>query len=386
MSGSSTDATGERIAVVLFNLGGPDRLESVEPFLANLFSDPAIIGLPGLLRRPLARLIARRRGPIAREIYARLGGASPLLALTREQGMALEAALGRRGREAKTFIAMRYWHPLSDEAAAEVARWRPDRIVLLPLYPQFSTTTTGSSLTVWSQAAKPAGLAPGDEAITPAVCCYPTQPGFIAAMAGLVAAALETARGTAGAGDAGGGHPRVLFSAHGLPERVIAGGDPYQVQVEATVAAVVEHLGIPGLDYAVCYQSRVGPLKWIGPSTEDELARAAADGVGAVIVVPTAFVSEHSETLVELDIEYREVAATLGIGRYIRVPAVGTAPAFIEGLADLVGDALERPPAVAGADGFRRCAQALRGCPCGQGMAPDVSEAAALAGAADGRG
>lgn len=352
----SVGVQGSRIAVVLFNLGGPDRLDAVEPFLGNLFSDPAIIGLPALLRRPLARLIARRRASTARDIYARLGGGSPLLPLTREQAAALEAVLSQRGHNAKAFIAMRYWHPMSDEAAAAVARWQPDQIVLLPLYPQFSTTTTGSSLQAWSTAAAAAGL-DSRTGTTTAVCCYPAQTGFIAAMAGLVAEALAKAT-------LGGGLVRVLFSAHGLPERVIARGDPYQAQVEATVAAVVAALSVPNLDHSVCYQSRVGPLKWIGPSTEDELARAGSDGVETVIVVPTAFVSEHSETLVELDIEYRELAEKRGIANYVRVPAIGTLPAFIEGLADLVTDALERPGTVASIGDRRWCGETWRGCPC----------------------
>ena len=343
----------DKVAVVLFNLGGPDRLEAVQPFLANLFSDPAIIGLPALLRRPLARLIARRRAPVAREIYAQIGGGSPLLALTEAQGRALEAELAARGVEARSFVAMRYWHPLSEAAAQAVAAWRPDRVVLLPLYPQYSTTTTGSSLAAWSDAAAQAGVT----APVAGVCCYPTDRGFVSAVAGHVAEAIAAAR-------ANGGRFRLLFSAHGLPERVIARGDPYQWQVEQTVAAVMAAFADPSLDHAICYQSRVGPLKWIGPSTEEELARAAADGVATAIVIPIAFVSEHSETLVELDIEYRKLASRHGIAHYIRVPAVGTTPAFIEGLADLVGDALERRTGLASGALHRLCDPRWRGCPC----------------------
>lgn len=343
----------QKVAVVLFNLGGPDRLEAVQPFLANLFSDPAIIGLPAILRRPLAWLIARRRAPIAREIYAQLGGGSPLLALTEAQGRALEAALAAQGVQARCFIAMRYWHPLTEEAAAAVAAWRPEQVVLLPLYPQYSTTTTGSSLAAWNDAAAAAGVT----APASAICCYPTDRGFVAAVAGHVAEAVATAR-------ANGGRFRLLFSAHGLPERVIARGDPYQSQVEKTVAAVIAELADPGLDHAICYQSRVGPLKWIGPSTDEELARAGADGVATAIVIPIAFVSEHSETLVELDIEYRKLAQERGIGHYVRVPAVGTAPAFIDGLARLVAAALERRTGLASGDGKRVCDARWQGCPC----------------------
>lgn len=342
-----------RVAVVLFNLGGPDRLEAVQPFLANLFSDPAIIGLPAILRRPLAKLIARRRAPVAREIYAQIGGGSPLLGLTEEQGRALDGELARRGEEALSFIAMRYWHPMTEAAARAVADWRPDEIVLLPLYPQYSSTTTGSSLTAWETAAAAAGVA----APARAVCCYPQQPGFVAAVAGHVGEAIVAAR-------AAGGRFRLLFSAHGLPERVIARGDPYQWQVEQTVAAVMASLADAGLDHAICYQSRVGPLKWIGPSTEEELDRAARDGVATAIVIPIAFVSEHSETLVELDIEYRKVAEEHGIANYIRVPTVGTTPVFIEGLADLVLAALERRSGAAGDNGRRICGPDWRCCPC----------------------
>lgn len=320
----------KRLAVVLFNLGGPDRLEAVEPFLFNLFNDPAIITAPQPFRYLLAKLISKRRAPVAREIYAHIGGQSPLLEQTMQQGKALEAKLqGVTAPDVRVFVSMRYWHPLSAETVAAVARFEPDRIVLLPLYPQFSTTTTDSSLKDWERAARRAGLTVPYQA----VCCYPANPGLIAAHMRLIKAALETAREA--------GQPRILFSAHGLPKKVIARGDPYQRQVEMSVDAIVQELtSILGpIDHAICYQSRVGPLEWIGPATEDELARAAKDGV-PVVVVPIAFVSEHSETLVELDVEYREKAAALGVPAYARVATVGTAAEFIGGLADLVTDAL----------------------------------------------
>lgn len=314
---------GDRLAVVLFNLGGPDSPDAVEPFLFNLFNDKAIIGAPAPVRRILARFIARRRLSVAREIYARLGGASPLLPLTLEQARALEGRLVDRGHTARVVVSMRYWHPRADDVAREVRAFAPDRIVLLPLYPQFSTTTTGSSLADWRSAAETVGIT----ATTVAVCCYPTASGFVAAVARRIRNALEAADIP--------GPLRLLFSAHGLPKRVIARGDPYQWQVERTTAAVLEALDGTALDHVICYQSRVGPLEWIGPSTEEELERAARDGVAAV-VVPIAFVSEHSETLVELDIEYRDRAKELGVPAYVRVPTVGTAGEFIGGLADLV--------------------------------------------------
>lgn len=337
-----------RLAVVLFNLGGPDGPAAVEPFLFNLFNDPAIIGAPTPIRWMLAKVLSRRRAKVARDIYAKLGGGSPLLPLTRDQAGALQSELTARGREARTFVCMRYWHPMSEAVAAEVRGYAPEKIVLLPLYPQFSTTTTGSSLADWQGAAQRAGIG----AATVRVCCYPVQAGFIAAVAERVRDSLASAALSVPV--------RLLFSAHGLPKRVIAGGDPYQWQVQQTCAAVVAALGGEP-DHRICYQSRVGPLEWIGPSIEDALAEAAADEV-AVVVVPIAFVSEHSETLVELDIEYRERAEHLGIPAYVRVPALATAAGFIGGLADLVEEAASRPPGDLVACGdcpgsWRRCPQ-----------------------------
>ena len=331
-----------RIAIVLFNLGGPDRAESVAPFLFNLFNDPAIIALPWPIRPLLAWLISRRRAPIARDIYAQLGGGSPLLPLTRKQAAALEARLQRDGLDARAFVAMRYWHPMSNEIAREVAAWNPDRVVLLPLYPQYSTTTTESSLKDWTRAAAFAGL----DRPTHTLCCYPTEEGFIAACAELTRPALTEAATM--------GKPRVLFSAHGLPKRVVARGDPYPHQVEMTAAAIAGKLGLASGEWVVCYQSRVGPLEWIGPSTEDEITRAGTDRA-PVVVVPIAFVSEHSETLVELDIEYRHRARQAGVPGYVRVPAVAEHPLFIAGLAGLVRAALCHPPGVCKAGSTNSC-------------------------------
>ena len=354
-----------RIAVMLFNLGGPDALSSVEPFLFNLFNDKAIIGLPRPLRWLLARLIARRRAPVAREIYAQIGGGSPLLKYTRQQADALEMRLRGRQADARVFVCMRYWHPMSEAVVREVKAFSPDRIVLLPLYPQYSTTTTSSSLADWRRAARRAGLAAPEHV----VCCYPTETGFVAAVARQVRRTLETKGPT--------GPYRLLFSAHGLPKRVVARGDPYQWQVELTVTAVVAALGQPERDHVVCYQSRVGPLEWIGPATEAELQRAARDKVAAV-VVPIAFVSEHSETLVELDIEYRKKAHELGVPGYVRVPTVATDAAFIDGLARLVDDALTRPAGVSPQAGVRLCQASFAGCPCANasGHAPPSSAGA----------
>jgi ferrochelatase len=310
-----------RRAVVLMNLGGPDSPAAVRPFLYNLFSDRAIIDLPAVLRLPLAWLIATRRVKMARRIYAQLGGSSPLFANTQAQARAIEAELGASYR---CFIAMRYWHPLTAAVVGAVKAWRPDEIVLLPLYPQFSTTTTASSLEAWRREAMRQGL--GGK--TRAIRSYPAAEGFVAAVAALVAGTLDTA-------EAAGAPVRLLFSAHGLPLKIVAAGDPYPSEIANTAAAVVRELARPGLDWLVCYQSRVGPLAWLGPSVEEELQRAGRDGV-AVVVVPISFVSEHSETLVELDRDYRRRAEACGVPAYHRVPTVGTDRRFIAALAELV--------------------------------------------------
>jgi len=312
-----------KVAIILFNLGGPDSLEAVKPFLRNLFSDPAIIGLPTWARLPLARFIAWRRNAKAQGIYSKIGGSSPILGQTEAQARALEEVLGQgNGDEWRGYVCMRYWHPMTERVVQSVKRFAPDRIVLLPLYPQFSTTTTGSSFKAWKEAAS-------FKVPTAEIESYPTDPGFIAASVELVKQGLA---------EAGDGKTRVLFSAHGLPEKIIKAGDPYQRHVEQTARAIADAIG-GGLDWAVCYQSRVGPLKWIGPPTEQEIVRAGRDGA-KVVLYPLSFVSEHSETLVELDIDYRHLAEQAGVSKYVRVPTVGTHPKFIAGLAKLVRDAL----------------------------------------------
>ena len=328
MTGASQTRTGRRIAIVLFNLGGPDDQASVKPFLFNLFNDPAIIGLPGIFRTAIARLISSRRETSAQANYALMGGGSPLLPETRRQTEALRAVLADRlpGDEVRAFIAMRYWHPLTEETAVDVAAFAPDEIVLLPLYPQFSTTTTESSLKRWHEVYAGSGQ-------SRTVCCYPQGTGWIQAQAEAVRQKL------AEAGDAA---VRVLFSAHGIPEMLVTRkGDPYQEQVEATCAAIAAAAGLAPDAWTLCYQSRVGPMKWLGPATPDAIKQAAQDGVGA-IVVPVAFVSEHIETLVELDIEYGELAHEAGLHPYLRTPAVGVAEAFIGALAEAVTGSLGR--------------------------------------------
>ena len=258
-----------KVAVVLFNLGGPDRPEAIRPFLVNLFSDPAILRVPFFVRPFLARRIAASRLAPARASYATLGGRSPLLELTRAQAAALEVEMTEL--DVKCFIAMRYWHPLSDETAKAVHDWKPDEVVLLPLYPQYSSTTTGSSLTAWREAAARVGLV----ADTSGLCCYPTDGGYIGATATLVQKAREQARAEL---DSSIGL-RVLFSAHGLPEAIVQAGDPYQWQIEQTVAAVLaEWKGAS--DWVICYQSRATPQRWLEPvpSTRSSGPRTTRSG------------------------------------------------------------------------------------------------------------
>ena len=341
-----------RVAVVLFNLGGPDRPESVKPFLLNLFLDPAILRVPFFVRPILARIIARARVKPASENYALLGGKSPLLELTQAQATALEADLP--DLSARCFVAMRYWHPFSDEVARAVRDWQPEHVVLLPLYPQYSTTTAGSSLTAWREAAARIGLV----APVSVVCCYHSEPNYVAATAAIIRSHYDRVRAELDPAV----KLRVLFSAHGLPEVIINAGDPYQYQVEQTVAAVIRELDIPELDSVICYQSRATPQKWISPSTEEVIEEAAADKV-AVLVVPIAFVSEHSETLVELDIEYRDLAESLGVPAYYRVPTQNADPAFITALAEIVRNSIAKGPGLCNTNAGTACANRNSACP-----------------------
>ena len=343
-----------KTAIVLFNLGGPDGPGSIKPFRINLFSDPAIIRAPIFIRFWLARLIASRGQKKAEEGYALMGNKSPLLELTRRQAAALEALIPG----AKCFIAMRYWHPFAGEVARAVKAYDPDRILLLPLYPQFSTTTTGSSLPDWFDAAARAGLMKP----TTTICCYYEDTAFAGAIAGLVRRGIETARAAL---------PsevplRLLFSAHGLPESIVKAGDPYQQEVEDSVAGVISALGPPSAadyqDFQVCYQSRATPQQWLEPSTDQAIHKAAADRA-AVLVVPIAFVSDHIETLVELDVDYREEAERLHLPGYFRAPAPNDDPAFIAALAGIATRALESPRALCSHRATRACNPTHRDCP-----------------------
>ena len=337
-----------KIAVVLFNLGGPDKPSSVRPFLKNLFRDPAIIRAPLPIRWLLARLISRTRAPAVIKNYAMMdaGGGSPLLRETEAQSAALQAELSKSlpGDEVKCFIAMRYWHPFTEKVAADVKKWGADEVVLLPLYPQFSTTTTGSSLAAWNAAFK---------GVARTVCCYPFEENFVSAHVDRI---IEAHR-AAGAPE----QVTLLLSAHGLPEKVVKDGDPYQWQCEALAEMIAGRLPAHW-EVIQCYQSRVGPMKWIGPSTEDEIRRTARAGKH-ILVAPIAFVSEHIETLVELGEEYRLVAEAAGAASYTRVAALGTHPGFIQTLAGETLAALGMKAAMRSCAGGRLCPSDLTGCP-----------------------
>ena len=343
------DSSETRTAVVIFNLGGPDSPAAVKPFLFNLFNDPYIITLPNPLRWMIATLISTLRAKKSRGLYELLGGRSVLLPETEAQAAALQKLLDDQPGDSRVFIFMRYWHPMAPEVVRDLKSYDPTRIVVLPLYPQFSTTTTQTSIDALKLEARRQNLTTPMEI----ACCYPTIDGFIDPVAEMIKDAIDGATKA--------GKPRVLFSAHGLPEKIVAAGDPYQWQVEQSTAAVVDRLAIPNLDYAICYQSRVGPVKWLGPSIEDEIKRAGQDSV-PVIVVPIAFVSEHVETLVELDRDMKDLASESGVPHYTRVSAVRTDDAYISALANLVSF-VEGRQTPCSASGARICPSKFGACP-----------------------
>lgn len=316
---------GRVIGVVLFQLGGPDRLEAIEPFLYNLFSDPDIIQFPfsKLARRPLARLIAARRAKKVAHHYAAIGGGSPIGELTGRQARALEAELNKF-LDAKVFVAMRYWHPLTEEAIQEIAQVSLDELILLPLYPQYSRVTTDSSLKEWQRRYGAAGL---NHARVKVIRQFFDDPGYIEALAQNINATLARFPSPS--------EVTLLFSAHGVPENVIKDGDPYQDQLEGTVRLVTSRGDWPN-PHRLCYQSRVGPGRWLRPSLDATMHELASRGVKRLLVVPIAFVTDHVETLHEIDIEAREVASQLGVVQFEMMPALNDSRRFIRALADLV--------------------------------------------------
>ncbi|AFZ29117.1 ferrochelatase [Gloeocapsa sp. PCC 7428] len=323
-----------RIGVLLLNLGGPDQLEDVGPFLFNLFSDPEIIRLPfPWLQKPLAWFISTRRTKLSQENYRQIGGGSPLRQITEEQAEALEKQLRKKGHEAKVYIGMRYWHPFTEEAIAGIKRDNIERLVILPLYPQFSISTSGSSFRLlqrlWQEDPK---LEKIEYTVIPS---WYKQPSYLQAMAQLIAQELDKFPNP----DA----VHIFFSAHGVPKSYVEeAGDPYQQEIEECTALIMQTLNRPNA-HTLAYQSRVGPVEWLQPYTEDALKELGAQGVENIAVVPISFVSEHIETLQEIDIEYREVAEEAGIHHFCRVPALNTHPVFIQAMVDLVEEAVRNP-------------------------------------------
>lgn len=317
----------DKIAVVLFQLGGPDSLDAVEPFLYNLFSDPDIFDFPGssVFGKPLARYISRNRKEHAQSHYREIGGRSPILDLTMAQSNALEKQLRAEGLDATTFVTMRYWHPMTDEVVQKVAVGNFSRVILLPLYQQFSKSTTFSSVNEWNRQAALAGLS----LPTQLICCYPIHPALVEAYVSRVNEAYQKF-GSVGQPDID-----LVFSAHGVPLSYIKAGDPYQLQVEETVRAIREK-GRWVSPSHVCYQSKVGPQKWLTPSLTDTVQSLIGKGRRKLLIVPVAFVTEHIETLHEIDIELREEAETWGVEKMVLMPALNDHPAFIRCLSDLV--------------------------------------------------
>lgn len=318
-------------AVVLCNLGGPDTLDAVEPFLRNLFADPDIFRLPlaRLTQRPFARWLAARRRAEATRGYAAIGGGSPIVHNTTAQARALARALADCGMpDIPVRICMRYWHPLASEVVATLQAEGFGRIVLLPLYPQYSTTTTGSAYHEFIRQCARLHYAPDVRFIG----SWYQQPDYLRAIVRSIQAAA------AGFRDPDPAAISLLLSAHGLPVKVVERGDPYQREIEATVQAVKERLGWPQV--TLCYQSRVGPLEWLRPYTDDVIRAQAAAGIRQILVYPIAFVSDHVETLYELGITYAALAQAAGLHEYRVVPALNDDPLLIATLAQLVQDAL----------------------------------------------
>jgi ferrochelatase len=325
-----------RVGVLLLNLGGPEKLEDVYLFLYNLFSDPDLIRLPfAFLQKPLATLIAATRAPVSQENYKAIGGKSPLRQLTEEQAESIENALQRQGLNAKVYVGMRYWNPFTEEAIAQIKKDGITKLVILPLYPQFSISTTGSSLKLIDKLWKQDPALKSIERIV--VRSWYDRPGYLKAMAELIETKIISF--------ADPDKVHIFFSAHGVPQKYVTEyGDSYQIEIENCVDLVMQSLRKIYHRYnahSLAYQSRVGPVQWLQPYTEKAIAQLAKRGVDDLLVVPISFISEHIETLQEIDIEYREVAEIAGIHNFARVPALNSHPVFINDLAELILKSLE---------------------------------------------
>lgn len=356
--------TDKKLAVVLLNLGGPLKKEDIEPFLFNFFMDKNIISAPNPIRYFLAKYISKKRSKGAANLaYRELGYKSPLLENTKKQARKLEKFLKSDipigFSSARVFVSMRYWQPLAKDVVTQVKEYSPTKIILLPLYPQYSTATSKSSIENWLQEAKKAGL----NTDTTFICCYPEEQSFIKASAKNIEISYR---------DAIAKNPdisyRILFSAHGLPQKTIDAGDPYQEQLEKTANSIVNILSekIKNLDWQLCYQSRLGPLKWIEPYTENAIKKAVKDKKG-IIIYPLAFVSEHVETLVEIELEYRKFAKNLKVLDFVRVPCLGDSDIFIKSLLNIVKFSLHSGMKTAICCGHSKkniCSNRAKKCPC----------------------
>ncbi|HXX43285.1 MAG TPA: ferrochelatase [Candidatus Acidoferrales bacterium] len=325
-------SSDKKIAVVLFQLGGPDTLAAVEPFLYNLFCDPDIINFPGsfLARKPLAKLISATRSKKVTQRYAEIGGGSPIRRLTEQQARALEKAL-RRHISTRTIVAMRYWNPSTRDAIAALEVEPYDELVLLPLYPHYSFATTGSSLKEWNRLHKP-------KVPVHLIDHFFDHPDYISGLVERINSVLRQLPRPEGV--------HLIFSAHGLPMALVEKGDPYPQHIEATVRLIREMGAWPNA-YTLCYQSRVGPQKWLQPSLTGTLERLAGEGVKRMLVIPISFLTEHIETLHEINIEAREHAESLGVHDFHMMPALNDSPLLIRALADLVLRAVGRRSGVA---------------------------------------
>jgi protoporphyrin/coproporphyrin ferrochelatase len=318
--------TKRRLAVVLFQLGGPDTLEAIEPFLYNLFCDPEIIDFPfaRIGRKPLAKLISATRARKVQKHYATIGGGSPIRRNTERQAHALENELARQGLDARCFVAMRYWHPFTREAIDQISQAGCDEVVLLPLYPQYSFTTTGSSLNEWRRLFQ-------DRLPSHCVTDFYRNTMYLDA----VIERIDEALGRFPRREA----PEILFSAHGIPLSVVERGDPYQREIEETVQLLMNRGGWANR-HRLCYQSKVGASKWLQPSLHRALHDLASESVREVCVVPVAFVSDHVETLGEIDHEAREEAQELGIKQFEMTAGLNDSTTFIQALGQIVIDAI----------------------------------------------
>ena len=324
-----------RVGVLLLNLGGPERIQDVKPFLYNLFSDPEIIRLPlAAMQKPLAWLISSLRSGKSQQAYRSIGGGSPLRRITKQQAQELQTSLRQKGVDATSYVAMRYWHPFTESAVADLKADGVDQVVVLPLYPHFSISTSGSSFRELQR------LRNTDPAFSrlPIRCIrsWYDHPGYIQALANLIAREILACEDPATA--------HIFFSAHGVPKSYVEdAGDPYQLEIVACSKLILEQLRQQlghSNPFTLAYQSRVGPVEWLKPYTEDALQELGEQGVKDLVVVPISFVSEHIETLEEIDIDYRELATAAGVKNFRRVPALDTDPAFIAALTDLVEQAM----------------------------------------------